>query len=78
MQSRHDRALGGCSGFRFGELRLEAARIESREQLAAAHVIALLHEDLGNPFAVVEREIHLAQVDVAVQHERRRPGWAMH
>lgn len=52
-----------------GELRLQAAGIETRQQLPAAHVIALDGEHLGDALAVVERQLDLAHIDVAVEGE---------
>ena len=40
--------------------------------LALVHAVAFLHSDGRNPFAVVEGEVHLAQIDVAVKRQLGR------
>jgi hypothetical protein len=60
-----------CRGFGFGliDLRSKPTGIQTREDLIAFYAVPLLHEDGGDPFAVVESELHLSQIDVSIEHE---------
>jgi hypothetical protein len=76
----HARDDGGLRrGLRLGlsEPRREALGVEDRQHLALAHAIALLHEHPGDALAVVEGEIDLPQVDVAVEHDVMAGGMAV-
>ena len=61
--------LGGDVRFRLRELGAETARVEPGEHLAAPDMVAFLHQHLGDALGVVERQLHLAQIHVAVNHE---------
>ena len=62
---------------RLGGLGLEPARIEARDDRALGDAVALLHQHLVDALAVVEGEIDLTQIDVAVEEKlvrRLRPA----
>ena len=40
-----------------------------RQELAALYMVSFLHQDGGDPSIVVERELDLSQIDIAVEHE---------
>jgi hypothetical protein len=80
MQPVHDLLLGREIGFGFCHLRQQPIRVQSREHLAAFHMIAFLGQDLGDSLTAIEGQVNLAQIDIAIEHEfmagvvvRRRP-----
>ena len=48
---------------------LQPAHVQRRQQLPLFHAVALLHENPGDALVVIKRQIHLPQVDVAVQDQ---------
>ena len=55
---------------RFGRRRLwfQPTRVQAGQDLPARDPGAFLDQHLRDPFAVVEGEIDLAQIDISVQH----------
>ena len=58
---------GGCVGL--CDLRFQPPRIQARQELAALYTVSFLHQHGGDPFIVVERELDLSQIHIAVEHE---------
>ena len=48
---------------------LQTARIQACQHLAALDAVSLLHQNRGDPLAVVECELDLPQIDVAIEHQ---------
>ncbi len=72
VQTIDDLLSGGDIRLRLGDLWLDTRWIESRHHLAQFDVIALLDQHFRNALSRVERQIRLAQVHVAVQHDGLR------
>ncbi len=71
------RALRGHLRLGLGDLRLQPAFVEIRQFIAVLDALALLHLDRGDAFAIVEREQHLAEIDVAVEDQLLRTAFAL-
>ena len=61
--------LHGHIGLGLGHLRRQPPGLKPRQQLPLLDPIAFLHQHRGNALAAVERQLHLAQVHVAVQRQ---------
>jgi hypothetical protein len=48
---------------------LQAAFVQARQQFALADAVAFLNSHFGDAFTAVEGELHLADIDVAVQRQ---------
>ena len=64
-----DLALGRGLGLGLGDLRLQATRVQSGQHLPLAHAVAFLDQHGGYSLAVIERQLYLAEVHIAVQHQ---------
>ena len=62
----HDRLLSRHLRFGFGELRAQASGVQSGQHLALAHTVAFLNQHGGDALAIVERQLDLPQIDIAV------------
>ena len=69
MKAFDDMPLDCDGGVELGDLRLEAVPLQPSHNFAGMHVIPFLHEDCADPLAAVERQLNLAQIDVAVEQE---------
>ena len=78
MQAIDHLLLRGHIRLGLGHLRREPAGLEPRQHLPLPDVIALLHQHRGDALAAVEGQLHLAQIDVAVQTQFRALALAAH
>ena len=67
-QTRHDFVLGGGDGGAVRDVGLEPPGVQRGQALAVGDPVAFLHEQGGDAFTVVEGQLRLADVHVAVKH----------
>ena len=70
VQLLHRRRLRRHLGLGLRDLRRDAAGVEAGEHFALLHLGAFVDQHLRDPPAVDEGEVDLAQVDIAVEHQR--------
>jgi hypothetical protein len=67
VKSFHDRALSRVLCLHLGNLRLQPARIQQSKNLTLLHPVAFLHQHGGDSLIVIERQVHLPQVDIPME-----------
>ncbi len=68
MEAIYYLLLGRDVRFSLGDLWLQASRVELREKLTLLHMVAFLSQHHRHALTRIERQIDLAQVDIAIQH----------
>jgi hypothetical protein len=69
MESIDHGSLRVYGGLDLGDLRLNPPGIDAGQQLPLLHAVPLLDENLGDPLVVVERQLHLAEVEISEELE---------